>query len=66
MTVVAATNRPDLVDGALLRPGRFDTRLYVPPPHGSPDRASILAVLTRPTPLATDVDLGAVADLTQR
>ncbi|BDA47155.1 probable ATPase family protein 2 homolog at C-terminar half [Coccomyxa sp. Obi] len=66
VTVVAATNRPDLVDEAFLRPGRFDTRLYVPPPQGSPDRASILAVLTRPTPLAADVDLSAVADLTPR
>ena len=63
---MAATNRPDLVDGALLRPGRFDTRFYVPPPQGSADRASILAVLTRATPLAADVDLTAVADLTPR
>ncbi|CAL8471781.1 g11323 [Coccomyxa elongata] len=66
VTVVAATNRPDLVDGALLRPGRFDTRLYVPPPDGPTDRASILAVLARSTPLAADVDLSVIADLTPR
>lgn len=66
VTVVAATNRPDLVDGALLRPGRFDTRLYVPPPDGPADRASILAVLARSTPLAVDVDLSVIADLTPR
>ena len=64
VVVIAATNRPDLVDTALLRPGRFDTRLYVPPPKDSADRASVLAVLTRATPLATDVELEALADFT--
>ena len=54
--VVAATNRPDLVDPALLRPGRFDSLLHV----GLPDadgRAHILRIHTRTMPLAPDVDL---------
>ncbi|GFH21752.1 uncharacterized protein HaLaN_19115 [Haematococcus lacustris] len=54
--LVAATNRPDMIDPALLRPGRLDKVLYVPlpPPDG---RASILVALTRRTPLAPDVDV---------
>ena len=58
--VVAATNRPDMIDPALLRPGRLDKILYVPlpPPHG---RASILQALVRRTPLAADVDLNGIA-----
>jgi ribosome biogenesis ATPase len=57
--LVAATNRPDMIDPALLRPGRLDKILYVPlpPPEG---RASILHALTRRTPLAPGVDLEAV------
>jgi ribosome biogenesis ATPase len=58
--LVAATNRPDMIDPALLRPGRLDKILYVPlpPPEG---RASILKALIRRTPLASDVDIDAVA-----
>jgi SpoVK/Ycf46/Vps4 family AAA+-type ATPase len=57
--LVAATNRPDMIDPALLRPGRLDKVLYVPlPPPGG--RASILRALTRRTPLAPGVDLEAV------
>lgn len=58
--LVAATNRPDMIDPALLRPGRLDKILYVPlpPPHG---RASILRALVRRTPLAADVDIDSVA-----
>lgn len=56
VVVVAATNRPDCVDSALLRPGRFDRLLYVPPPD-SAARQAILAVHTRKTPLAVDVSL---------
>lgn len=54
--LVAATNRPDMIDPALLRPGRLEKILYVPlpPPEG---RASILQALTRSTPLGEDVDL---------
>lgn len=62
VVVLAATNRPDAVDSALLRPGRFDCCLYVPPPESADERASILQVLTRRTPLAPDVDLGALAE----
>ena len=57
--VVAATNRPDMIDPAMLRPGRLDKLLYVPlpPPDG---RAAILKTLTRKTPLAADVDVGSI------
>ena len=54
--VIAATNRPDLVDPALLRPGRFDRLLHVPRPDAA-GRAAMLAVLARRTPLVPDVDL---------
>lgn len=65
VTIVAATNRPDLVDSALLRPGRFDRLLYVPPPSSIEDRLSILQVLFKNTPLAQDVDLKMIAASTQ-
>jgi transitional endoplasmic reticulum ATPase len=61
--VIGATNRPDLVDPALLRPGRFDRLIYVPPP-GEMDRLEILRVHTRAMPLADDVDLEKLAKLT--
>lgn len=54
--VLAATNRPDIVDPALLRPGRFDLQMRLPPPDTA-SRAAILAVHTRGKPLAADVDL---------
>ena len=59
--LIAATNRPDMIDPALLRPGRLDKLLYVPLPttHG---RCSILQTLTRKTPMASDVDLALVAE----
>mmetsp|Transcript_9348 Transcript_9348/g.28123 ORF Transcript_9348/g.28123 Transcript_9348/m.28123 type:complete len:1086 (-) Transcript_9348:370-3627(-) len=60
VTVLAATNRPDMVDPALLRPGRFDRLELVGPPDVE-GRAAILAVHTRTTPLAADVDLHALA-----
>lgn len=56
VVVIGATNRPDHVDMALLRPGRFDRLLYVPPPDADA-RQAILAVHTRHTPLAHDVSL---------
>ena len=58
--VLAATNRPDQVDAALLRPGRFDRLVYVPPPDAQ-SRVAILRVLLRRTPLAADVSLEALA-----
>jgi cell division protease FtsH len=58
--VIAATNRPDVLDPALLRPGRFDRRVVVSPPD-QVGRRAILEVHTRAVPLADDVDLVAVA-----
>jgi cell division protease FtsH len=58
--VLAATNRPDVLDPALLRPGRFDRQVTVELPDRS-GRESILRIHTRQTPLAADVDLGAIA-----
>ncbi|MFI6760530.1 AAA family ATPase [Micromonospora sp. NPDC050417] len=59
--VVGATNRPDLVDPALLRPGRLERLVYVPPPDVS-GRADILRAVAKPVPLAPDVDLAALAE----
>ena len=62
--LMAATNRPDIIDPALLRPGRLEKILYVPLP--APEgRASILEALTRSTPLGADVDLNEIAGLDQ-
>jgi transitional endoplasmic reticulum ATPase len=59
VVVIGATNRPDLIDPALLRPGRLERLVYVAPPDADA-RAAILRSAARNTPLATDVDLGAV------
>jgi cell division protease FtsH len=61
--VLAATNRPDVLDQALLRPGRFDRRVVVQPPD-KVGRDAILKVHTRGVPLAPDVDLKIVASST--
>jgi cell division protease FtsH len=61
--VVAATNRPEVLDPALLRPGRFDRRVTVPPPDKD-GRRKILEVHTRSLPLAPDVDLDRLASST--
>jgi cell division protease FtsH len=58
--VLGATNRPEVLDPALLRPGRFDRRVTVPPPDKN-GRREILAVHTRSIPLAQDVDLDSIA-----
>ncbi|HEX8854162.1 MAG TPA: ATP-dependent zinc metalloprotease FtsH [Thermoleophilaceae bacterium] len=58
--VLAATNRPEILDPALLRPGRFDRRVTVNPPDAA-GRERILAVHTRRVPLSADVDLRQVA-----
>ena len=65
VVVIGATNRPTLVDPALLRPGRFDELVYV----GTPDkagRAHILGIHTAKMPLAKDVDLALIAGKTER
>ena len=61
--VLAATNRPEILDAALLRPGRFDRRVAVIPPDQK-GREQILAVHTRSVPLADEVDLDAIASST--
>jgi cell division protease FtsH len=58
--LIAATNRPDVLDPALLRPGRFDRQVVVPVPDVK-GREEILKVHTRRTPLADDVDLAVLA-----
>src|ERR671914_2102663 len=58
--VLGATNRPDVLDPALLRPGRFDRRVAVQPPD-SAGREMILKVHSRSVPLADDVDLAQIA-----
>ncbi|MEE4377474.1 MAG: ATP-dependent zinc metalloprotease FtsH [Candidatus Competibacteraceae bacterium] len=58
--VIAATNRPDVLDPALLRPGRFDRQIVVPLPDVS-GREQILRVHTRKMPLAQDIDLYTIA-----
>jgi transitional endoplasmic reticulum ATPase len=62
VVVLAATNRPDILDPALLRPGRFDRVIYVPPPDKEA-RKQILKIHTKKVPLANDVDLDRLADL---
>jgi cell division protease FtsH len=61
--VLASTNRPDILDAALLRPGRFDRRVSVQPPDRA-GRREILEVHTRGVPLALDVDLDRIAGTT--
>ncbi|MEZ4319128.1 MAG: ATP-dependent zinc metalloprotease FtsH [Myxococcota bacterium] len=63
--LVAATNRPDVLDPALLRPGRFDRRVVVPAPDVR-GRRRILEIHTRKLPLGTDVDLQTIAKGTPR
>ena len=58
--VIAATNRPDIIDPAMLRPGRLDKLLYVPLPSPE-DRVSILKTCVKKVPLAEDVDLVKIA-----
>ena len=58
--VVAATNRPDIIDPAMLRPGRLDKLLYVPLPTPS-EREAILRTQARGTPLGPDVDFKSIA-----
>ncbi|MCP8304993.1 MAG: CDC48 family AAA ATPase [archaeon] len=63
VVVIGATNRPDIIDPALLRPGRFDRLLYVPAPDLEA-RKVILEIHTKRKPLAKDVNLDKLAELT--
>ena len=63
VVVLAATNRPDVLDPALLRPGRFDRQIIVHPPDHK-GRVDILKVHTRKVPVAKDVDLDQLASAT--
>ena len=64
VAIIGATNRPDRIDPALLRPGRFDELVYVPVPDAAA-RQEILAALTRSMTLASDVDLEHLAEVTE-
>jgi transitional endoplasmic reticulum ATPase len=64
VVLIGATNRPNLIDPALLRPGRFDELVYVGPPDTA-GRRRILAIHTKRMPLAKDVDLEDLARRTE-
>lgn len=59
--VIAATNRPDIIDPAMIRPGRLDHPLFVALPTPA-ERVEILVTLTKKTPLSHNVDLKAIAE----
>jgi len=60
VVIIAATNRPDIVDNALLRPGRFDRFVLIPPPDQK-SRLKILQIFTKEMPIAKDVNLKQIA-----
>jgi len=62
--IIGASNRPDIIDAALLRPGRFDRLLYVPPPSKE-SRIQIFKIHTSKKPLADDVDIVSLANQTE-
>jgi transitional endoplasmic reticulum ATPase len=64
IVVIAATNRPDMVDSAVLRPGRFDRLIYVPEPDEK-SRLQIFKIYTKEMPLTQDVDLNQMAGATK-
>jgi len=64
VVVIGATNRPDILDPALLRPGRFDRLSFVGAPSKE-ERLEILKIHTKPMPLAKDVDLNKIAEKTE-
>src|ERR671913_1206195 len=64
VVVIGATNRPDIIDPALLRPGRFDRILYVPPPDRD-SRLQIIKIHTKKKHLAEDVNIEELADDTE-
>jgi transitional endoplasmic reticulum ATPase len=63
VVVIAATNRPDILDPAILRPGRFDRLIYVPQPDEK-SRLKILEIYTKKMPLVKDVDLPSLSTMT--
>jgi len=65
VVIIAATNRPDIVDPAILRPGRFDRLIYVPEPDQD-SRMEIFKIYTKNMPLAKDVDLSQLIILTKK
>lgn len=65
VVLIGATNRPSLIDPALLRPGRFDELIYVAPPEAA-GRKQILSIHTSTMPLAKDIDLESLAQRTER
>lgn len=65
VVILGATNRPDLIDPALLRPGRFDDMVYIPVPDRE-TRAEIFKVHTRKMALDRDVDLMRLTEITER
>jgi transitional endoplasmic reticulum ATPase len=65
VVIIAATNRPDIVDPAILRPGRFDRLIYVPEPDND-SRLAIFKIYTKGMPLAKDVNLSQLVMLTKK
>jgi len=65
VVIIAATNRPDIIDPAILRPGRFDRLIYVPEPDNE-SRLAIFKIYTKNMPLAKDVDLAQLVILTKK
>merc|ERR1712137_994353 len=63
--IVGATNRPDIIDTALMRPGRLDQLIYIPVPDLD-SRKSILRAVLRKSPVAPDVDLDYIAEKTDK
>src|SRR4030043_699180 len=64
IVVIAATNRPDMVDSAVLRPGRFDRLIYVPEPDET-SRIQIFKIYTKDMPITKDVDINQLAIMTK-
>jgi transitional endoplasmic reticulum ATPase len=64
IVVVAATNRPDMVDSAVLRPGRFDRLIYVPEPDEK-SRLQVFKIYTKGMPISKDVDLNQLTTITK-
>ncbi|WP_456329853.1 CDC48 family AAA ATPase [Archaeoglobus sp.] len=64
VVVIAATNRPDMIDPALLRPGRLERHIYIPPPDKKA-RVEIFKIHLRGKPLADDVDIEKLAERTE-